>query len=125
MSLNIRSGRARGPETALRALQQCNSGINVLQETQLMDRIYKRNSDRYSVWETDTERRHWVRIAIAWLWEEGCHLEGETDYGPRMKSFNIMAGHKRWYVISAYGPANDQPMVLQVEHALACCPAQT
>ena len=39
-STNIRSGRARGLEAAMQALQQGNAGICVLQETKLTRAIH-------------------------------------------------------------------------------------
>ena len=39
-STNIRSGRARGLEAAMRAIQQGNAGIRVLQETKLTKGIH-------------------------------------------------------------------------------------
>ena len=51
-SLNIRSGQAGGLEAALRALQQGNIDVGVLQETKLMRGVHTRYRAGCDVWET-------------------------------------------------------------------------
>ena len=55
LTLNIRSGRAGGLETALRALRQGNIGIRVLQEMKLTGGIYTRQSSGYTVWAIEAD----------------------------------------------------------------------
>ena len=57
MSLNIRSVWAEGLDAALRALQQGNIGVVILQETNLTDMIYTRHSAGYVVWVTEAKIR--------------------------------------------------------------------
>ena len=57
MSLNIRSVWAEGLDAALRALQQGNIGVVILQETNLTDMIYTRYSAGYVVWVTEAKIR--------------------------------------------------------------------
>ena len=54
-SLNIHTGRAGGPETALRALQQGNVDVGFLQETKLMQGIHTRYNPGYDVWVTEAK----------------------------------------------------------------------
>ena len=108
-SINIRSGRAGGLEAALLALRHGNTGIGVLQETKLTRGIHTQYSLGYKVWATDSERRHRGGIAIVWREEEGWKVEVVTNFGPNMVSFTITSGRRRWYVVGAYAPPNDQP----------------
>ena len=63
-SINIRSGQVGGFEADLRALQQGNVKVSVLQETKLTEWIHAQYSAGYKVWLKKAESRHSVRIAI-------------------------------------------------------------
>ena len=39
-----------------------------------------------------------------------------------MKSFTVMLGQKRWYVVGAYVPPNNLSVVHKIAHALTCGP---
>ena len=43
-----------------------------------------------------------------------------TSFETNVVNFTITEGQKHWYVVRAYVPPNDQPMVHRVEQALAC-----
>ena len=86
-TLNIRLGRARGLEAALRALQQGNVNIGVLQETKLTQGIHKRHGAGHDVWEIEAEIWHRGGIAVAWRVKAGWQVEGFTNYGPNVVSF--------------------------------------
>ena len=81
----------------------------------MMEGIYTRYSDGYSIWETEAESRHMDGVAIARRQEKGWHLEGVRKYSPNMVSFTITAGRKLWYVVSEYVPTKNQTTVLRVE----------
>ena len=57
-SLNIRTGRAGGLETALRELHQRNVDVVFLQETKLTQGIHTRNGAGYGVCVTEAESQH-------------------------------------------------------------------
>ena len=80
-TLNIRSGREGGLETALRALCQGNISTGVLQETKLTGGIHTRHISGYNVWETETEIRHWWGVAIVWMDEERWEVEVAQSFG--------------------------------------------
>ena len=61
---NIRNGRNRGLDLALRGMSQANMDLAIFQETRLTDRIYTRGSAGYSVVATDTPGRHHGRVAV-------------------------------------------------------------
>ena len=109
MTLNIRLGQTGGLEIALCALRQGKIGIGVLQYTKLAGGIHTRKSLGYKVWATEAEIRHRGGIAIVWREEEGWKVEVVTNFGPNMVSFTITSGRRRWYVVGAYAPPNDQP----------------
>ena len=69
-TLNIRLGRARGLEAALRALQQGNVNIGVLQETKLTQGIHKRHGAGHDVWEIEAE-----------IWHRGGNSSGVESKG--------------------------------------------
>ena len=66
MSLSIRSGRAGGLEVALRAFQQGNFDVKVLQETKLTRGIHTLYGAGYSVWATHAESIHRGGVAAVW-----------------------------------------------------------
>ena len=64
VSLNIRSGRAGGLETALQVLHQGNIDVGFLQEMKLMQGIHTWNGTEYNVWETEEDSRHQGGVAV-------------------------------------------------------------
>ena len=60
-----------GLEAALRALQQRNVGIGVLQETNLTGGIHTRYIAGHKLWATEADSRHRGGIAIVWREEAG------------------------------------------------------
>ena len=55
---NIRNGRNRVLESALRGMSQANMDLGIFQETKCIDGIYTRNSAGYRVVATDSPSRH-------------------------------------------------------------------
>ena len=121
-TLNIRSGRVGVLETALRALRQGNIKIRVLQEMKLTRGIHMRRSSGYTVWETEVESRHQGGIVIVWREADVWGVEGVRSFGPNVVSFIATSGQKRWYVVGAYVPPNDLPMIQWITQELACGP---
>ena len=117
-SLNIRPGRAGGLEAALRALQQRNVDVGVLQETKIPKGIHMRYGSGYTVCATQSEIRHQGGVAVAWREKAGWQVEGIANYGPNVVSFLLMTGRCRWYVFGVYVPPNNAPNVDHVEQAL-------
>ena len=76
----------------LRALQQGNTGIGVLQEIYLMEGIYMQHRSGYYLQATKLESRHRRGIAISWRREEVWKLEGAIKYSPDVVSFTTMVG---------------------------------
>ena len=48
----------------------------------------------------------------------GWQAEGIFNLSPNMASFFLTPGLQRWYVIGAYVPPNDAPVVHLIEQAL-------
>ena len=67
-SINIRSGWEGGLEAVLRAIQQGNGGIGILQDRRLTEGIHTHYKTGYKVWATEAEIRQRGRINIFW-WE--------------------------------------------------------
>ena len=53
-------------EAALRLLRQGNVDVIILWEKKLTYRIHVHQRERYSVWATEAESRHWGGIAVIW-----------------------------------------------------------
>ena len=58
-------------EAALRALQQGNVNIGVLQEKKLTQGIHTQHGAGYDVWETEEKSQSWGDIAVAFRVETG------------------------------------------------------
>ena len=81
-------------EAALRALQQGNVDVGVLQETKLTRGVHTRYGDGYSVWEKYMESRHQRIVAVAWKDKAGWQVEGISNYGPNVVSFVLTMGRQ-------------------------------
>ena len=121
-TLNIRSGRAVGLEAALRAMNQVNVYVDILQETKLWDRIHARQGAGYAVWASTAESRHRGGVSVVWREDAGWQVEGIVNFGPNMESFLLMSGLWRWYVVGAYVPPNEATDVHGVEQTLEASP---
>ena len=99
-----------------------NVGIDILEETKLTGGFHTSYSASYStsyrVWAKEAESHHRVRIVIFWQEEAGCQVGCTTNYGLNVVGFTIEVGWKRWFIVRAYVPPNDQPTVHQVEQSL-------
>ena len=120
VTLNIRSGRTGGLETALCALRNGNIWIGVLQYTKLTGGIHVQRRPGYTVWETEAEIRHRGGISIVWSNAEEQGVEGVRNFGPNVISFIITLGRKKWYGVGAYVPPNDLPTTNWIRQALKC-----
>ena len=58
VTYNIRNGRNRGLESALREMSQANMDLGIFQETKVTDGIYTCGLAGYSVVATDAPSRH-------------------------------------------------------------------
>ena len=76
----------------------------------------------YKVWETEVENRHWGDITIVWIGEEGWQVKGAKIFGTNVVIFTVILGRKRWYVVRAYVPPNNQLEIHRVAHTLECRP---
>ena len=61
---NIRNGRNRGLESALRGTYQANMDLGIFQETKLAGDVYTRRSAGYRVVATDVPSRHHSGVAV-------------------------------------------------------------
>ena len=118
LSLNIRLRRTGALEAALRALQQGNVDIRVLQDTKLTRGIHMRYGAGYSVLVTHAEIIHWGGVAAVWMEKAGWQVEGIANYGPSVVTSVLTTGWRIWYVVGAYVTLNDAPTIAHVEEAL-------
>ena len=61
---NIRNGRNRGLESALRGMSQSNMDLGIFQETKCTDGIYTCGSAGYRVVATDAPSQHCCGVAL-------------------------------------------------------------
>ena len=71
--------------------------------------VYMQYNLGFKVWSTEKDIRHRGGIAIDWREVEVWKFEGATKFGQKMASFTIMSRRRRWYVVVAYVPPNNQP----------------
>ena len=101
---NIRSGRAGGLESALRAAKSLGVDLILLTETKLTQGIYARRSSGYTVLATEAASPHQGGVALC-VKESGDNLfevEGTTLHGPNVIAFHLETGCKRYYIVGAY-----------------------
>ena len=107
VSGDIRNGRNRGLEAALRVMDQANLDMGILQETKITDGVYTRASARYRVVATDAPSRHRGGIAMFYREGAGFAVEEVRQYGPNVLSFEVVSGRRRWYIIGCYFASDD------------------
>ena len=92
---NIRNGRNRGLELALREMSQANMDLGIFQETKVTDRIYTRGSDGCSVVATDTLRRYRGGVAVFYRPAPHFAVEAVRQFRPNVVGFQLETGEWR------------------------------
>ena len=119
VSLNIRTGRAGGLETELRALQQGNLDVVFLHEMKLTQGIHTNHGAWYNVSATEAESWHCGGgVALVWREATGWQVDNTARFGPNVVSFLLTSGARLWYVGGLYAPPNDVAGVHRLEQAL-------
>ena len=96
---NIRNGRNRGLESAIRGMAQANMDLGVFQETKFTEGIYTRESAGYRVVATDAPSRHRGGVAVFYRPSPLFAVEAVRQFGPNVVSFQLATGARRWYII--------------------------
>ena len=110
--LNIRSGNAGGLEAALQALRQGNVGMGILQENEDNRRgTHALCCGLISMENGGREPPRGGGILVVQQEEAGCQVKGVENFGPNVVIFLLMLGAWRCYVLGAYMPPNDVPVV--------------
>ena len=122
---NIRNGRNRGLEAALRGMEQANMDLGVMQETKITDGVYTRTSAGYRVVATDAPSWHRGGIALFYREGAGFAVEEVRPYGPNVISFEVVTGRRRWYIILCYLAPDDDRTIEQVVMAIGDQPRGT
>ena len=104
---NIRNGRNRGLEYALRGMYQANMNLGVLQETKLKKCIYTRDSSSYKVVATDAPITHSVGVAIFYRTADHFSVEAFQVHGANVISFQLASGDRQWFIVGCYVPPDD------------------
>ena len=102
---NIRSGRAGGMESALRAMDACGVDLGLFQETKLTDAFCTRNSSGYSVLATKAASAWSGGIALFYREHASFEVEEEKVWGPNVMLFELVLGeHETIYCIGCIHP---------------------
>ena len=96
---NIRNGRNRGLESALRGMSQANMDLVIFQETKVTDGIYSRGSARYSVVATDAPIRHRRGVAVFHRLAPHFAVEAVQQFGTNVVGFQLSTGEQRCYIV--------------------------
>ena len=115
---NIRNGRNRGLESALRVMAQANIDLGIFQETKCTEVIYTRESSGYSVVATDAPSRHHSGVAVFYRLSPLFAVEAVRQFGPNVVSFQLAMEARRWYIIGCYLAPNDTLTIESVVAAL-------
>ena len=115
---NIRNGRNRGLELALRRMSQANMDLDIFQETKLTDGIYTRELAGYSVVATDAPSRHRGRVAVFHWPSQHFVVEAVQQLSPNVVGFQLATGERQWYIVVCYLAPNNTSMIESVVDAL-------
>ena len=99
---NIRNGRNRGLESALRGMSQANMDLGIFQWKKCTDVINTRESAGYRVVATDAPSRHRGGVALFYRPSPLFAVEAVRQYGLNVMSFKLATGARRWYIIGCY-----------------------
>ena len=92
---NIRNGRNSGLESILQGMFQANMDLGIFQETKVMDGIYIRGSDWYSVVAIDALSRHRGGVAIFHRPAPHFAVEAVQQFGPNAIGFQLVTSGAR------------------------------
>lgn len=106
-TFNIRSGRGERLVSATRAMQQLNVDVALLTEAKLTDEMYARHSFGYEIQATRAMHHSQSGVALCWRDTDVSQVEGVCQHGPNVISCELVSGARRWLVIGAYIPPNE------------------
>ena len=115
---NIRKGRNRGLDAALRGMSQANMDLGILQVTKLTDGVYTRGSAGYSIIATDAPSRHRGGVTIFYRSEPHFVVEAVEKFGPNIIEFQLATGAWRWYIVGVYLAPEDTTTMERVSEAI-------
>jgi hypothetical protein len=119
---NIRSGRNRGLEAALRVMDQLGVDIGFLVETKLTGGIYTWHSLGYNVLASTATLSSSGGIALFWRGNILYKVKETRVWGPNVISLHLMMGKCRFYVVGCYIPPSNLATLRCVDKAWSECP---
>jgi len=123
-TFNVRSGRAGGLESALRAMDALGVDIGLFQETKLTKGIYTRNSSGYSVLASDAPSAWSGGVALFYRENDLFEVEEQKLWGPNVLSFELQTGEDRYFIVGAYIAPSEISALADVDKAWAQCPKE-
>ena len=121
-SYNIRIGRNRGLESALRGVSQANLYMGFLQETKLVYCIYTRRSAGYSVVAMDVPSQHTGVLAVFYRASPRFSVDALQQFRPNIFSFQIVMGERQLYILRCYLAPENALTIGRVVVAVRQCP---
>ena len=83
----------------MRGVYQTNMDLGILQGKKVIDRIYTRRSDGYSVITTDAPIRHLVGVAVFHQPEPHYAVEALQQFVPNAVGVQLATGERWWYIV--------------------------
>jgi exonuclease III len=119
---NIQSGRNRGIEAALRAMDQLGVDIGFLLETKLTEGIYTWHLSGYNVLAFNAMLSSSGGIALFWSGNILYEVKETWIWGPNIISMHLMMGSTHFFVVGCYIPPSNLETLTCFNKAWRKCP---
>ena len=96
---NIINGHTGGIGLVLRMMDQANTELGVLFETNLMCSIYMRCSSGYCMLAYEAPRKHQGRISNLLKNYPHWKIEAQQAFAPHVLIFQLLMGVNRWFIV--------------------------
>ena len=121
-SYDIRNGQNGCLKLALRGASQANLDLGVLQETNIMYRVYTRDSYSYSIVTVDVPSRHLDQVAVFYQASLWFTVEAIYKFVPNVDSFQMATGEQQLCIIGCYLAPDYASMIERFFKALVKLP---
>ena len=99
---NIRNGRNRSLESALRGMSQVNMDLGIFQDAKLTNSVYTRGSERYSIFTMDALRQHRGGVEVFYRPSLRFAVEAAQKFVPNVVVFQMATRERRWYIVRCH-----------------------
>ena len=107
-TINIQYGGNVRIQTAARCLKQMNVDLALLTETKIVNELYTRGAEGYTITATKAKSIHQGGVALVHRsHSDNFAVEGTRAFGPNVIRTILVSGRKAWTVIGAYIPPSE------------------